>query len=227
MKRARKIRERSTERTKGQLLESAKKAFARHGFHGATVQQIAKDAGVNVSLINHHFGGKEALYRSCLSGFSAKRLASLDRFLAAPKSVADFRARLELMVGELLEEHLAEPEVIRILLRDVNDPELCGEDLERQLFGFTDKLAQVFGAAKQRGFLRAETDPLVAAAMLYLSFSGLIQVGAHVERLNGINLRDPATRRELVEKTLDVVLNGVLKERHAGGRPRPAGKGTR
>lgn len=192
-------------------MDAAKRAFARQGFHGATVQQIAKDAGVNVSLISHHFGGKEALYRACLSGFGERRTLSLERFLTAPKSVEEFKAKLEILVNEQLEQHLAEPELLIIMLRDVSDPELWGKELERQLFGFTTKLAQVFAAAKAKGFLRAGADPLVAASIVYLTFCGLVQNGLHIERVTGLKLRDHATRRSIVEKTLDVVFHGVLK----------------
>ena len=211
MKRRRKEPERSTERTKQRLEAAAKRAFAKHGFHGATVQQIADDAGVNISLISHHFGGKQGLYRACLRRFGEQRLLSLDRFLSPSKTVQEFQAKLHILVGELLEQHLAEPEILAILLRDISDAELLGNDLERQLFEFTTKLARVFEDAKARGFLRRGADPLVAARLLYLAFAGLIQFSAHTERVSGIALADSATRRTIVESALDIVFNGILK----------------
>lgn len=203
--------ERSTERTKQRLEDAAKRAFAKHGFHGATVQQIARDADVNVSLINHHFGGKEGLYRACLSRFSEQRLLAVDRFLSPSKSVEEFKAKVHVLVSELLDQHLAEPEILTILLRDVNDPDLWGKELEQRLFAFTTKLAEVFGDAKKRGFLRKDTDPLIAAAMIYMSFSGLIQFGVHLRRVSSLPLDDAASRRALLERALHVVFNGVLK----------------
>jgi AcrR family transcriptional regulator len=203
--------ERSTERTKARLEAAAKSAFAKHGFHGATVQQIATDAGVNVSLINHHFGGKEALYRACLRRFGQERLIALDRFLAPSKTSAEFQAKLQLLVTELLDQHRAEPEILAILLRDVGDPDLWGKELEQQLFGFTTKLAQVFAEAKARGFLRKGIDPLAAATVLYHTFSGLIQFGAHIERVTGLTLDDDTTRRSTIDKALDILFHGVLK----------------
>jgi AcrR family transcriptional regulator len=203
--------ERSTERTKQRLEQAAKQVFAVRGYHGATLQQIADEAGVNVSLISHHFGGKEALYRTCLSRFGQQRLSALDRFLSPSKTVEEFQARLQIVVTELLDQHLAEPEILAILLRDVSEPELWGKELEEQLFAFTTKFAQLFADAKARGFLRKDADPLVAAAMIYLSFSGLIQFEKHHRRVSGMTLDDAATRRALVEKALHVVFHGILK----------------
>lgn len=207
----RKEPERSTERTKARLEAAAKRAFARHGYHGATVHQIAADAGVNVSLINHHFGGKHGLYQACLSRFGQQRLVALDRFLEPSRTVEEFKAKLHILVGELLEQHLAEPEILAILLRDVTDPELWGRELEQQLFGFTTKLAGVLADGKSRGFLRKDADPLVAATMLYHSFAALIQFGVHIERVSGITLANPATRRSLIDKALAVLFHGVLQ----------------
>ena len=45
------------------IVEAALTVFAAKGFHGAGTRQIAQAAGVSQPLLNHHFGGKEALWR--------------------------------------------------------------------------------------------------------------------------------------------------------------------
>ena len=45
------------------IVEAALAVFAAHGFHGARTREIAQGAGVSQPLLNHHFGGKEALWR--------------------------------------------------------------------------------------------------------------------------------------------------------------------
>lgn len=49
--------------TRSALLEAAIHCFAEHGFEGASIRMVAARAGRPVSLISHHFGGKEGLYR--------------------------------------------------------------------------------------------------------------------------------------------------------------------
>jgi AcrR family transcriptional regulator len=44
------------------IVEAALAAFAEHGFHGASMRDIATRAGVSQSLLHHHFGTKEALW---------------------------------------------------------------------------------------------------------------------------------------------------------------------
>ncbi|WP_162986965.1 TetR/AcrR family transcriptional regulator [Sphingomonas paeninsulae] len=45
------------------IVEAALAVFAAEGFHGAGTRQIAQAAAVSQPLLNHHFGGKKALWR--------------------------------------------------------------------------------------------------------------------------------------------------------------------
>ncbi len=54
------------EETRKRILESAAAVFAERGFAATTVRMICGRAQVNVSAVNYHFGGKEALYLEVL-----------------------------------------------------------------------------------------------------------------------------------------------------------------
>ncbi len=59
-------RRRTGEDTRGALIAAARDAFAEHGYEGATVRGIAGRAGVDPAMVNHWFGGKEALFTAAL-----------------------------------------------------------------------------------------------------------------------------------------------------------------
>lgn len=44
------------------IISAAERLFANKGLHGAGLREIAREAGVNVNLINWHFKSKDALY---------------------------------------------------------------------------------------------------------------------------------------------------------------------
>lgn len=54
------------EKTENKLLAAAAEVFSTRGYDGCNVRQIAEDAGVNVSLINRYFGGKEGLFEAVI-----------------------------------------------------------------------------------------------------------------------------------------------------------------
>lgn len=47
------------------IIEAAISVFGRFGFEQATTRMIAKQANVNLGLLQYYFGGKEALYMAC------------------------------------------------------------------------------------------------------------------------------------------------------------------
>jgi AcrR family transcriptional regulator len=52
--------------TRNKLLDSAGQVFAESGYHAATVREICARAGVNIALVNYHFGDKLELYTEVL-----------------------------------------------------------------------------------------------------------------------------------------------------------------
>jgi AcrR family transcriptional regulator len=47
--------------TKDKLMDAAEKLFARRGFHGVSLREITGEAGVDLALVNYHFGTKKKL----------------------------------------------------------------------------------------------------------------------------------------------------------------------
>lgn len=52
--------------TRAQLLDAARIEFTERGYEGATVRRIAQRAGVDAAMVNHWFGGKEALFTASI-----------------------------------------------------------------------------------------------------------------------------------------------------------------
>lgn len=49
-----------------QLLDLADRLFAERGFHGASMDELARRAGVSKPVIYDHFGSKERLFATCV-----------------------------------------------------------------------------------------------------------------------------------------------------------------
>jgi AcrR family transcriptional regulator len=50
-----------------QIVDEAYRAFATRGYHGSSLREIAAAAGIGLSTLQHHFGGKEDLLVAVLA----------------------------------------------------------------------------------------------------------------------------------------------------------------
>src|SRR5215468_9614729 len=57
--------------TRAAILDSARRAFAKSGYDGAGVREIAAGAGVTAMLVNRYFGSKEKLFAEVLAAAAA------------------------------------------------------------------------------------------------------------------------------------------------------------
>jgi len=74
-----------------QLLELADQLFAERGFQGASMDELARRAGVSKPVIYDHFGSKEELFATCVRR-TGEALA--DQVATAVRKESDPRARL-------------------------------------------------------------------------------------------------------------------------------------
>ena len=101
------------------LLESAKVLFSKTGLDGTSVREIASHAKVNPCLISYYFEGKEGLYRACLEEYGQARIEASTQILGPPViSAEDFKARLRLLITNILEVQLKEPELHIMLMKE-------------------------------------------------------------------------------------------------------------
>ena len=73
-------REKRTEkqaRTRAELLATAAKVFARRGYRGASVEEIAEEAGYSHGAVYSNFAGKEDLFLAVLEEYMAERAREL------------------------------------------------------------------------------------------------------------------------------------------------------
>jgi len=105
----------ASERTRAALVQAATEAFADRGYEGATLDVIARAAGVNKALIAYHFGGKRGLYVAILTATFERLNGALDEALPRAHS-ADARLRAAIRVFARL--HLESPRTSAMLLRE-------------------------------------------------------------------------------------------------------------
>src|SRR5258707_1138914 len=83
-------RRRDAAATRAAILASAREAFARAGYDGVGVREIASGAGVTAMLVNRYFGSKERLFAEVVAATMATPDILTPENLRAP----DFAERI-------------------------------------------------------------------------------------------------------------------------------------
>ncbi|HMC83468.1 MAG TPA: helix-turn-helix domain-containing protein, partial [Candidatus Polarisedimenticolia bacterium] len=102
--------------TREALLDAATELFARRGFDGASVELIARKAGVNKAMINYHFRGKKGLYDAILAATFAPAGERLKEIRGSSRE-ADVRLRE--FIDLFVETVAGRPHLPAMILREV------------------------------------------------------------------------------------------------------------
>jgi len=107
------------------LLEAAEVLFARRGYAGVGISEIAEAAGMRKSSLFHHFPSKAHLYGAVVARILTEIETALTRSLAAGGGPAE---RLDRWIDTIVDLMAAKPTQARLLLRSLfEDDELTGE----------------------------------------------------------------------------------------------------
>ncbi|MFM8917850.1 MAG: TetR/AcrR family transcriptional regulator [Bacteroidota bacterium] len=103
------------------ILDAARRAFARAGFHGARMQEIADQAGINKAMLHYYFRSKEALFERVFNEAYSEFLPKTHAILTGPGSALD---KIEQYVHEHLQLLLRRPDIPMFVLTEVHqDPD--------------------------------------------------------------------------------------------------------
>lgn len=84
--------------SRDQILDTARRLFAEHGFEGTSLRQIARETGVDPAMVHHFFKGKDELFALsvALPADPEKVLAGVNGYSPEDRAEAIVRAVLRL-----------------------------------------------------------------------------------------------------------------------------------
>jgi len=118
------------------ILAVAKVLFADKGYHGVSVDEIAKRLGVSPAVLYQHFASKEVLYENVLAQNAARRESYIEAILAEP---SDFASVLTRMTRIYLESVAEDPDFLRMeLMSALENSQTTSRFFERRWRSITD-----------------------------------------------------------------------------------------
>jgi AcrR family transcriptional regulator len=186
--------------TRDRLIEAARDVLVAHGHAGTSTRAVADAAGVNLSQVHYHFGGRQGLLIEVFRRENEALLARQNALYAAPGPLSE---KWRLACG-FLEEDLHSG-YVRVLWElwaaGLTDPELAAgwRDAVR---GWRELLEEVFAAWVDDVAVELPITPRVMATLVANIFYGI-----EVDLLAGLE----APHREVLEAI------GALIERAEAG----------
>src|SRR5690625_4496939 len=92
--------------SKQKVLHAALSLFYQKGFHATSVRDIAKKAGVNISLISYYFNSKQGLFEHAVINYYEDYLSELQTTINANSRVAPIDQLKKLIVSIIQYKHL-------------------------------------------------------------------------------------------------------------------------
>ena len=175
-----------------QILEAARRVFTTTSYADAEMADVASEAGVTRTLVNHYFGGKRALYLEVVREAAAE----------LPETVRDLRG--------LPRDELIERNVSGFLDAVERDHELWGALLGAESVGRDPEVAAIMGAARDEVVERMArnhgAEPTDELRLVLRVFQGAAETAA------GEWLRRGRASREQVHALLAGLLVAMIDE---------------
>ena len=152
-----------TSGTQRKILEVAEALFARRGFAGVGVREVAESAGLSKSSLFHHFRSKVQLYEAVL----ARVLARIEERLAPTLAAgSDLVERLDRWIDALIDGLTEQPATSRLLLRALfedddfpPEPSPEGQAAQDTLRRIIQGLVGILSEGMERGVFRSASPP--------------------------------------------------------------------
>ncbi|CAH2464421.1 MULTISPECIES: TetR/AcrR family transcriptional regulator [Bacillus cereus group] len=135
------------EQTVTNILEAAKKKFGESGYEGTSIQEIAKEADVNVAMASYYFNGKENLYYEVFKKYGLSK--DIPNFLEINQSNPLYALRDFLTI--LISHRTKHPEIGTLAYHEIirESPRL--EIIKPHISGIFEQLIEILTEGKKQG----------------------------------------------------------------------------
>lgn len=100
------------------IVEQAARLFARRGFNGSSVAELATACSISKSLLYHYYPSKEDILYAVMSSHVDQLVVDVDHVLAQPGSP---RSQLDALIHAFMEHYVGAADKQKVLLNDLDN----------------------------------------------------------------------------------------------------------
>jgi AcrR family transcriptional regulator len=151
------------------ILDAAVRVFARQGFNGCRVSDIADEAGVAYGLVYHYFRSKDAVLDTL---FLERWNVMLELIAEVDRQQIPAREKLQAIASFIIDSYRHDPELMKVIIVEVTRAaNTFGRTHLAKIRDAYALIAGIVARAQQEGTFRPEIPPEFAA----LAFYGLVE----------------------------------------------------
>lgn len=143
----------SREQTRKRLLGAAARLFAKHGFQGTSVDDVAEAAGYSKGALYYNFQSKDDLFEALVEESIGEMIAGLESALGGAHTIEEKLAAMQRVLTEE-ERHKGggrlEAEVLTQAMRDAKLRRMVGKAYERMRTAIASLIEQQYAEAGVR-----------------------------------------------------------------------------
>lgn len=212
-------RERDADAAREAILNAAQEIFARDGFSGARVDDIARTAGYNKALIFHYFDDKLGLYRTLMSRTKerlfARFEAAFDRIFAGDDqhvTAARIRALAAECMGAIFDFYAERPQAARILAWEAAEGWQTFSNCSPSTpHSWPQRVLALLERAREAGIVRSDLDPkLLFTTVTSLPMFHMVSLPRFAILFPDTDFTSPAAIAHAREQIIELVLRGIL-----------------
>lgn len=194
---------------KEHILDTAERIFAEFGYEGASTRLLAKEAGVNMAMLNYYFGSKDGLLQAVFERRSASTRQALQEVI---KTNGPAWEKLFAVVDLYLEKVLTNKRFHRLIHREISllqRTELANSILDA-LFRNVNSFKEIIEQGIAEGTFR-EVDVELTIASIFGTKYYLINSREIASRLLQMDISDPQILENELKPRVKKHLHDLLK----------------
>lgn len=189
---------------RNKLVLIATRLFAERGLNGVSIRELSKAAGVSISMISYHFGGKEGLYSSVLQ----EQFADFDYIEEINTADTEELAKIEAYIRWIIIRYRNNPYLLRFYTSELTNPtQFFSLIVQPAIEKIIQILAQIIEEGIAKNKFRKDLNPLdTVLAMAGMVNYYFLSTLATQELINHSPERDEV----LIQHYMDIFTKGIL-----------------
>ena len=195
-----------------QIIEVAERLFAKKGFAGTSVRDIAHEADINISMISYYFGSKEKLIETLFKIRTDESRTRIETIITNEELTA--LQKMNILIDNVIEKLLGNQCFHNIMMREQLSSErtpVISEYIMKLKLRNAELMQKLIGDGQHTGEFRKNIDMSLMTTTLYGTVNQALATQEFYRRLNNLESMPEDDFQTYLKQKLSIHLKNLFK----------------